>query len=41
MIVSTYQAVSGAGVKGIHDLEAQAKDPSIPSTAFLTKLRIT
>ena len=34
MIVSTYQAVSGAGVKGIHDLEAQAKDPSIPSTAF-------
>lgn len=34
MIVSTYQAVSGAGVKGIHDLEAQAKNPSIPSTAF-------
>lgn len=34
MIVSTYQAVSGAGVKGIHDLEAQSKDPSIPSTAF-------
>lgn len=34
MIVSTYQAVSGAGVKGIHDLEVQSKDPSIPSTAF-------
>lgn len=34
MIVSTYQAVSGAGVKGTHDLEAQSKDQSIPSTAF-------
>lgn len=34
MIVSTYQAVSGAGVKGIQDLEAQSKDPSVPSTAF-------
>ena len=34
MIVSTYQAVSGAGVKGIHDLEVQSKDPSVPSTAF-------
>lgn len=34
MIVSTYQAVSGAGVKGIQDLENQVKDPSIPSTAF-------
>lgn len=34
MIVSTYQAVSGAGVKGIQDLENQSKDPSIPSTAF-------
>lgn len=34
MIVSTYQAVSGGGVKGIQDLENQTKDPSIPSTAF-------
>lgn len=34
MIVSTYQAVSGAGVKGIQDLENQVKDPSIPSSAF-------
>lgn len=34
MIVSTYQAVSGAGVKGVKDLENQVKDPSIPSTAF-------
>ncbi|MCI6379301.1 MAG: aspartate-semialdehyde dehydrogenase [Faecalicoccus sp.] len=34
MIVSTYQAVSGAGVKGIQDLENQVKDPSIPSQAF-------
>ncbi len=34
MIVSTYQAVSGAGVKGIQDLEAQLKDPNAPRTAF-------
>ena len=34
MIVSTYQAVSGAGVKGIQDLEAQLKDPNAPKTAF-------
>lgn len=34
MIVSTYQAVSGAGVQGIRDLENQVKDPSIPSQAF-------
>ena len=34
MIVSTYQAVSGAGVQGMHDLENQVKDPSIPSVAF-------
>ncbi len=34
IICSTYQAVSGAGVKGIQDLENQSKDPSIPSQAF-------
>ncbi|MBQ0065261.1 MAG: aspartate-semialdehyde dehydrogenase [Firmicutes bacterium] len=34
MIVSTYQAVSGAGVKGIQDLESQLKDPNAPRTAF-------
>ncbi|MBB5182949.1 aspartate-semialdehyde dehydrogenase [Catenisphaera adipataccumulans] len=34
IICSTYQAVSGAGVKGIKDLENQSKDPSIPSQAF-------
>ena len=34
MIVSTYQAVSGAGLQGIRDLENQIKDPSIPSVAF-------
>ncbi len=34
IICSTYQAVSGAGVKGIRDLEEQAKDPSVPSQAF-------
>lgn len=34
MIVSTYQAVSGAGVKGIQDLEAQLQDPNAPKTAF-------
>ena len=34
MIVSTYQAVSGAGVKGIQDLENQLKDPDAPCTAF-------
>ena len=34
MIVSTYQAVSGAGMQGIRDLENQVKDPSVPSVAF-------
>ncbi len=34
MIVSTYQAVSGAGVKGIQDLETQIKDPNAPHNAF-------
>ena len=34
MIVSTYQAVSGAGMQGIRDLENQVKDPSVPSLAF-------
>lgn len=34
MIVTTFQAVSGAGVKGIQDLENQLKDPNAPKTAF-------
>lgn len=34
MIVTTFQAVSGAGVKGIQDLENQLKDPKAPCTAF-------
>ena len=34
MIVSTYQAVSGAGVKGIADLQNQVVDPNAPKTAF-------
>lgn len=34
MIVTTMQAVSGAGVKGIHDLETQIIDPNAPKEAF-------
>lgn len=34
IICSTYQAVSGAGVKGIRDLENQTKDPNAPKEAF-------
>lgn len=34
MVVTTMQAVSGAGVKGIADLENQTKDQSVPSQAF-------
>lgn len=34
MIVTTFQAVSGAGVKGIQDLENQLKDPTTPCNAF-------
>lgn len=34
MIVTTFQAVSGAGVKGIQDLENQLKDPTVPCNAF-------
>ena len=34
IICSTYQAVSGAGVKGISDLENQTKDPNAPKEAF-------
>lgn len=34
MIVTTFQAVSGAGVKGIKDLENQLKDPTAPCNAF-------
>lgn len=34
MIVTTFQAVSGAGIQGIKDLENQIQDPSIPSKAF-------
>ena len=34
MIVTTFQAVSGAGVKGIQDLENQLKDPNAPCNAF-------
>lgn len=34
MIATTFQAVSGAGVKGIQDLENQLKDPTAPCNAF-------
>lgn len=34
MIVTTFQAVSGAGVKGIQDLENQLQDPTAPCNAF-------
>ena len=34
MIVTTFQAVSGAGVKGIQDLENQLKEPTAPCNAF-------
>ncbi|TGY66698.1 aspartate-semialdehyde dehydrogenase [Dubosiella muris] len=34
MVVTTMQAVSGAGVKGIADLENQIKDENAPKTAF-------
>lgn len=34
MVVTTFQAVSGAGVKGIQDLENQLKDPTAPCNAF-------
>lgn len=34
MIVTTFQAVSGAGVKGIQDLENQLKDPTALCNAF-------
>lgn len=34
MIVTTFQAVSGAGIKGIQDLENQLKDPTAPCNAF-------
>ena len=34
MIFTTFQAVSGAGVKGIQDLENQLKDPTAPCNAF-------
>lgn len=34
MIVTTMQAVSGAGVKGIADLENQIQDPQAPRQAF-------
>lgn len=34
MIVTTFQAVSGAGVKGIQDLENQLKDATAPCNAF-------
>lgn len=34
MIVTTFQAVSGAGVKGIQDLENQLKDTTAPCNAF-------
>lgn len=34
MIVTTFQAVSGAGVKGIQNLENQLKDPTAPCNAF-------
>ena len=34
MIVTTFQAVSGAGVQGIEDLKNQIEDETIPSKAF-------
>lgn len=34
MVVTTMQAVSGAGVKGIHDLESQIVDPNAERQAF-------
>ncbi len=34
MIVTTFQAVSGAGVQGIEDLKNQIQDETIPSKAF-------
>lgn len=34
MVVTTMQAVSGAGVKGIHDLETQIIDPKAERQAF-------
>lgn len=34
MIVTTFQAVSGAGVQGIEDLKNQIQDENIPSKAF-------
>ena len=34
MIVTTFQAVSGAGVQGIEDLKNQIEDENIPSKAF-------
>ncbi len=34
MVVTTMQAVSGAGVKGIADLENQIQDPQAPRQAF-------
>lgn len=34
MIVTTFQAVSGAGVKGIQDLENQLQDPTASCNAF-------
>ena len=38
MIVTTFQAVSGAGVQGIEDLKNQIQDESIPSKAFLYQI---
>lgn len=34
MIVTTFQAVSGAGMLGIQDLQQQIKDPTCPPQAF-------
>lgn len=34
ILITTFQAVSGAGVQGIQDLEDQIRDPSTPSKAF-------
>lgn len=34
MIVTTFQAVSGAGIKGIQDLENQLKNPKAPCMEF-------
>lgn len=34
IVCTTFQAVSGAGVKGISDLENQLKDPEAPCEAF-------